>query len=927
MNTEDIKSAQQLLSEAQEKLNLLKNNADQLPVREVLVLASSIREKVCNNQILTSACDNDAAIAQLRKNLLEDIHAWQVELIEKIVSNISDDTILLGQITDFDKAKKAMVEMIEAEQAKHIFEETESPKLMDGIADCEKHTATICRVAENCKNGTFLALFLGDFQSGKSITIDALCDGRHICAIGDGMATSAVLVKVSYGKKESIHIDWRAKEQLLSIIECIKRVKLEYDWVSFDLDKKEERDKLADAIEQMRQRENKLVKGQTLEQDEVKLLMFCDLILTFYGTEKLQEKKALPFSISNISDFTRFPKDDEEKWRKKGVKGFTIDEAIFLFIDSVSCTIPSETLKKLNCTIIDSPGLFHSTYDTMVTESAMVAAHAIVYVLPYDKAAGKDVCKSLYTIKKKYKDVHNKLFIVNNVNSLKENAFVESNRAYIKAQFGSEKEVYVYDAKVSYLAQLKRLYDMGLATASDFAHLMHAKTKTPIGSENTLNFQTFDKAWEHHIKPYRAAYGTNEMTSMDTYLNESGFLNMVSALKAFIEKNEAHAVILSNALIPMHSELMAIKRELCTRYIEPYTTSHEKLVADWNTRIDNIRKFEHKVKHIVHLALFEPQNGKSLCDRISYEEYNKIFSSDFYKQMAIEIAYVLYDNKGELLVTKTLFKKDKELFKKRFGDIVFPLIGEKLTSMITNKMRYVLELIESGQDSIIENMFAPVASNIKLKLKNEWSSLFKDDEKDYKLDDYLTVPDNLKGYVVEKKEQAPGTDIMSSTTISLTLLGGLVLQITAVVAGVAAMIAGYIGAILCDPMGISQTVSLILFALLGIGGLIIESFAPDWLRDKFANALQDMVLPKLKEQGATGFRDIVNLQIEAILTRYANDRKVDIQKMQNARDVALASNPNQEEHCFRALEIIDKIAEQVSEYETYKETYVKNETY
>lgn len=923
MNTEDIKNAQLLLSEAQEKLDLLKNNADQLPVREVLTLASSIREKVCNHQILTSACDNDAAIAQLRKNLLEDIHVWQLKLIEKIVSNISDNTVLLGQITDFDQAKKAMVEMIEEEQAKHIFEETESPKLMDGIADCEKHTATICRVAENCKNGKFLALFLGEFQTGKSTTIDALCDGRHISAIGDGIATSAVLIMVSYGKIESLHIDWRAKEQFMPIFERIKRVMPEYDWVSFDLEKRDERIKLANAIGQIRQRENKLVKGQTLKKDDVKFLMLCDLILAFYGTEDLLAKKASLTSISKISDITRFPRNGEAKWIKEGVKGFTIDEAIFVFIDSVSCTTPSETLKKLNCTIIDSPGLFNSAYDTMVTESAMIAAHAIIYVLPYDKAIRREDCSSLYTIKDSYPDVHKKLFLVNNVSSLKENAFVESNRAFIKAQFGPEKEVYVYDAKVSYLAQLKRLYDMGLATDTDFAHLMHANFKTPLGVKKELEFKTFDEAWEFHMRSYRVAYGTNETTSMDTYLNESGFLNMVSALKAFIEKNEAYAIILSNALVPMRSELVTIKRELIKQYIEPYTKSHEKLVADWNTRIDNIRKFKHKVKHIVHLDLFEPQNGKSLCDRISYEEYNKIFSSDFYKQMAIEIAYVLYDNKGELLVTKTLFKKDKELFKKRFSDIVFPLIGEKLTSMITNKMKYVLELIESGQDSIIENMFVPVASNIKLKLKNEWSSLFKDDEKDYKLDDYLTVPDNLKGCVVEKKEQAPGTDIMSSTTISLTLLGGLVLQITAVVAGVAAMIAGYIGAILCDPTGMSQTVSLILFALLGIGGLIIESFAPDWLRDKFANALQDMVLPKLKEQGATGFRDIVNLQIEAILTRYANDRKVDIQKMQNARDVALASNPNQEEHCFRALEIIDKIAEQVSEYETYKETYVK----
>lgn len=923
------KIIKQRLEIAKEKLQLLKTQSKntQMSIRTILELASQIRDSISKDEDVTEFCNTSKEYALQRQKLLDEIRKMQLNIIEKHTRQYKDLENFDGNIKDFDKAKQDLVAMIEAEQAKQLFEESESPKLLESIADCKKHTATICSVAENCKNGRFLVLILGDFQSGKSTTIDALCDGRHISAIGDGTATSAVLVKVSYGKKDGMRICWRAKEQLMPIFNRIKRVMPEYDWGAFDLDKREERIKLAHSIGQIREKENqtKILKkiAQDLSQSDVKFLMLCDLILAFYGTETLKAKKASLISISDISDITRFPKDGETKWKKDGVKSFTIDEAIFVFIDSVACNTPSETLKKLNCTVIDSPGLFNSDYDTMVTESAMVAAHAIVYVLPYHKGAGQDVCVSLLTIKKRYHDdIHKKLFIVNNVDSLKENAFVESNREFIKTEFGSEKEVFVYDAKVSYLAQLKRRYDMGLATGTDFAHLMHAKRKTPIGIAKELHFQTFDDAWEFHMNPYKAAYGTNETSSVNTYLNESGFFDTVLALKAFIEKNKAYAVILSNALIPMRSELVAIKRELVKRYVEPYTTSYENLVAKWETRIANAEKFQNMVENIVQLQLFGTQNGKSLCDRISKEEYDRIFSSDFYEQMAQEIAYVLYDNKGQLLVTKTLFKKDKELFKKRFGDIVFPLIREKLTSMITYRMKYALELIESGQNSIIENMFTPVASNIKLKLEKEWFLLFKD-EKNYEMDDYLTVPDNLKGCVVEKEAQSPGTDIMSSTTISLTLLGGLVLQITAVVAGVAAMIAGYIGAILCDPTGMSQTVALILFVLLGIGGLIIESFAPDWLRDKFANALQDMVLPKLKEQGSTGFRDIVNSQIKAILNRYAEGRKVDIQKMKNERDVALTPNPNQEEHCFRALEIINKITEQVSVYDAYKDTYVK----
>lgn len=910
------------LQEAYEKFDVLKATSSILGLRSSLEAAAALRQNVVNDKEIIEACNSYPEESKNRNKFLEEVTKWINDTISENMEMPEETSFSETHVLNFDSAKHAMVKMIEEEQSKELFKDTELPKLMEDIVDCKKHSDTICRVAENCKNGKFLALVLGDFQSGKSTTIDALCDGRHISAIGDGTATSAVLVMVSYGEAESLKIYWRTTDQFMPIFERIKRVLPEYDWASFDLEKRDERIKLVNAIECVRQKENKSEK-QSLSQGDVKFLMLCDLILAFYYTKVLHEKKLSLLSLSNISDITRFPEDGEQKWKKEGVKNFTLDEAIFVFIDSVSCTTPSETLKKLNCTVIDSPGLFNSAYDTMVTESAMVAAHAIIYVLPYHKGIGQDVCASLYAIKERYADVHKKLFVVNNVDSLKENAFIDSNREFIKAEFGQEKELFVYNARVSYLTQLKRRYDMGLASASDFRHIMRAESKTLFGNEK-LNFKTFSEAWDYWISPYKIVYGTSDISSTDIYLIKSGFADMVAALKAFIEKNEAYDVILSNALIPMRNELLVIRRELGKRFIEPYSKSHEELVSLWEKRIANAEIFQNAVSKIVHMQLYGVQNGASLCDRISKEEYNRIFSSDFYKEMAREIAYVLYDNKGQLLVTKTLFKKDKELFRQRFGDIAYPLISDKLTSMITCRMKYALEMIESGQDSIIDNMFVPITRVIRLQLEKEWNLLYENDSA-FKMNDYLTVPENLKNCVVEKKSTASGTgtDIMSSGTISLTLLGGLVLQISAVVAGLAAMIAGYIGAIMCDPTGISQTTAIILFALLGIGGLIIESVATDWLRNKFANSLQEMVLGKLKEQGIIGFRNIVNSQLNAVLDRYADGRLVNISKMKNERDVALTPNENQEECCFRALEISNKISEQVSKYDAYRDEYIE----
>lgn len=914
-----MKESVRKLQEAYEKFDVLKSTSSILGLRGSLEAAAALRHNVTNDKEIIEACNTCLEESNNRKNFLDEVTLWINDMISKSSDELPEEINLSdSMVENFDEAKNAMVEMIEAEQANHIFNEPTSPKLLEDIEECKKHAHTICRVAENCKNGKFLVLVLGDFQSGKSTTIDALCDGRHISAIGDGTATSAVLVLVSYGEKESFKIYWRTKDQFLPIFERIKRIMPEYDWVSFDLDKSEERIKLTNAIDHVRCS----VKEKNLNQEDVKFLMLCDLILAFYGTKILQAKTESLQALSNVSEITRFPKDGEAKWKKGGVNSFTIDDAIFVFIDSVSCTTPSETLKKLNCTVIDSPGLFNSAYDTMVTRSAMVAAHAILYVLPYHKGIGQDVCGSLYAIKDLYPDVHKKLFIVNNVDTLKDSGFIEYNREFIKAEFGSEKEVYVYDAKVAYLCQLKHRYDKGLASDADITHLMHARRKTPVGIPIELNFKTFDEAWDFHMNPYITAYGSYEASHVDTYLKYSGFTSMVDALKVFIEKNEAYAVILSNALIPMRNELMSIIRELGKRFIEPYTKSHDDIVTLWRTRINNAEKFQKIVNSVARAQLFGSHDSTSLYNRISQEEYEKIFSSDFYEEMAREIAYVLYDNKGQLLVTKTLFKKDKELFKQRFGDIVYPLISEKLTSMITNRMKYALEMMESGQDNIIENMFVPVTSNIRMILENEWNQLYKDDGS-FKMCDYLTIPKNLKNCVVERDSAAPGTDIMSSGTIGLTLLGGLVLQISAAVAGIAAMIAGYIGAIICDPTGMSQTAAIILFALLGIGGMVISSFAPDWLRNKFANTLKDMVLPKLKEQGPTGFRNIVCTQMDAILNRYADGRTVNIQKMKNERDIALAPNPNQELYCFRSVELINRISGQVSVYDAYKNTFIK----
>ena len=905
--------AKNKISEAREKLNLLMLNTANLSMRKKLELASSIRDGICNNQSVTDICDNDEECALLRKELLDDIRSFQMSIVENNIQKEANDSFLSVHVIDLEKAKRGLSEMIETELSLNIFSEDEEPHLFDGILECDTHLKTLHQVAANCKYGKYKVLLMGDFQSGKSTTLDAFCDGRHISAIGKGTATSAVLVSATYAEKESITIHWREKEHFNTIFDRIKQYLQDFDWKTFNLDEKNSRRQLLGAIESLR----KSKFCPNIGEGDAKFLMLCDFILTYYDTRELQKKKESLLSLTEISDITKFPENGESTWQKHGVKGFSIDDVIFIFIDSVECFIPSETLKELNCTIIDSPGLFNSSYDTMVTENAMKEAHAIMYVLPYYKGIGKDICKSLYTIKDNYSDFHRKLFIVNNLRITSENEFYESNCRQIESMFETFKPVYQYDAKLAYLSQIKKLYASGIADIKDYSHLMYVIKKWFGKSKNEIVLDNFDDAWAYHTRGYEV-----KNTPTAEILEMSGFTDMTNALKQFIADNESYAVIVSNGVVPMRRELVSIENSLHRTFIEPYMSSHDELVAIWESRIDKATNFQAYVLNEAKDKLFNAQgNIGSLHERLADEEYIKLFTSDFYKELSVEIASVLYDNKRDLLATKTLLT-NKEEFKKRFSELSFPWILDKIVELVKRKIQYLHDMFDSEQDVTIINMFTPVMDKLESSLKTHWNDEFNR-ENDISMQDYLIIPKNLRS--TQKVDTVQGnynSKSFSGYNVDSTLIGGLIAQITVIVTGLASMIAGYISLFLLDPSGMTLLVYLGLFG----GGLIIETVAPEILRKKFIKLLSQKIEPKISNDNtAKTFKSILKEHLKTILEEYVDSLIVNINKMRNERDLALTPNPNQEILCFRSLEATSIVHKQIESYDEYKHTYLKDE--
>lgn len=307
--------------------------------------------------------------------------------------------------------------------------------------------------------------------------------------------------------------------------------------------------------------------------------------------------------------------------------------------------------------------------------------------------------------------------------------------------------------------------------------------------------------------------------------------------------------------------------------------------------------------------------------------YSKLFTYDFYTKLIEEISGVLYDHKKDLLATKTLFKKDKTQFKKRFSELSFPWIKEKILELISSKIQYLIDNMEKGQDKTVGNMFSPVIDNLESELKEYWNSSFGKD-KGVSMLDYFSLPRLLKLSVSTNNDQNTyDQNTLTQTDVSGTLLGGLIAQVSVIVAGIASAIAGYITLILCDPSGLSQ---LITATLLGITGIIVGlgvAFGGEGLiRDQFVEKLSKKLDANVRTHAIEeSFKKIVRTHIDNTLNRYVNNLSVNINKMMNERDLALNPSSEKESNCFRAIELNIRLHNQIDSYDEYKNEFLTNE--
>ena len=899
-----------ILRTFEDKFNTLIIGSEHFGAYERLILANGIKEAIVSNVEISDSCQDNSDISDRRTQLLSQIKKFQDSVIESVSSMANNEEFYDGSVKDFNEAKNGLMQLVADEL--RLYKNATIPDIVLNRSIYQEHKRSLERIFENCAKQKYNILILGEFQTGKTTTINALCDGRHIGAMGNGTATSAVPMSVSYSDKDDIKIDWRSKEQLRQLFEYANRIFDDFNYSLFDLDNADHRDTWLNRLEELRTSKDCPA--------DIKSTAIYSLILRYYGTTELNEAKDRLSSIINIYA-VKFPNDFENRWKEGGYSAFNADEIIFAFINIINCYCASETLKQLNCTIIDSPGLFYNQYDTAVTEKLMIEAHAILYLLPHDKVRGQDEIESLVNIKNNYKDFHRKLFIAQNFSYCQNRTEVyDVNRNIVSRLFGENQVVERYDARMSYLGQVLKAFQNGKLSEDDKLEFSKPiEMEHPLlGSKKKIRLDfngDFNAAFNQHFNAYQQVCpiicGWNNTPTPDVIIKDSGLINLIERLQKFIENNEAYSIIFSSGIYTLRDELLALMSELRSDYITPYLKGKAAIEELWEQKLDKASQFSEYLDKKVKFTLFENiENGLSLSDRLTNCIYDKLFTDRFYDDLYNDICNALYDEKSEITKYISIRGFDKESFCR----FITPIISKILQLRIESKIIGWRSIVASGQDQDFANIFTPKMKDLALELKNKWNELYAE-YGDIEYINYVTLHTNIQSYVNSGNHINNIHGEYRSSVAHVAIPTALLAEIVALAASVlASAIALAIGISISSPAG---------WVLILVGGVALATHTfgktREWMRNRFIELMKPDLKKMFREKDIFGtIKGIIKEDINQILKKCQSSIAIDIKKMEEKRDFVLYSpEETSEGNCFSAIGQMELFNKQIKQYKLF----------
>lgn len=309
------------------------------------------------------------------------------------------------------EAKDATVKTLAAEMDEAKGKETAAVKAIP-VAD------ELDAVKAKLEEGQFrIALFAG-FQCGKSTTFDALLGGQEISPRGQLVATSSAILYGQHtddpalqGKAE---IEWKDKRALLTILPPtilerlaeIPALKGRMENIhtitelseAFDLDNPQDLRYLKEACAKEWRSYHK---NRGAYPDDLRaVLRVAVLMLEKYDRPAIKAMRKDPnkrYSVDEIDRFVRFPKSWEGRSTQEK-QDFSDEEALFVFVKRVRCYVNAPALKKIDCTLVDCPGLGASEYDKQVATEEIQDCDVVWFLLGDGrKDIGEDELRNIRT--------------------------------------------------------------------------------------------------------------------------------------------------------------------------------------------------------------------------------------------------------------------------------------------------------------------------------------------------------------------------------------------------------------------------------------------------------------------------------------------------------------------------------------------------
>lgn len=247
----------------------------------------------------------------------------------------------------------------------------------------------------------FKIVLCGLFQTGKSTTLNALADGREICAQSStgGIRTSACNTYIYGSTQEKCRLELIEDEEL-----CFKLSRaLDCRVEPIDLWQFQRREMLWQQLFYIWQNE----KPNSEQIEEVSLL------LSGLGFLPSLRKDFQNASVKYVSWFGKAPEDELIRWSKFRRRinqmsltefkhtlrdDFPVQEVLYPFVKNIVVQLNVTSLKDNNICIIDTPGLSVNSRDTATAMHAVGQADTIVYILGGNKEPGEFERQFLYQL-------------------------------------------------------------------------------------------------------------------------------------------------------------------------------------------------------------------------------------------------------------------------------------------------------------------------------------------------------------------------------------------------------------------------------------------------------------------------------------------------------------------------------------------------